>query len=165
MELNEAKQKFVQSWGALGSNWGINKTMAQVHALLLISNEPMSTDDIMEELSISRGNTNMNVRALIDWGLVEKVFIPGERKEYFEAEKDMWKVSVQILKNRRHRELEPIVKVLGHLDDVQGEGEDYENFKKVTSDIQNFTNQANVLMEKISRSQYSWFMRLIKKLI
>ena len=81
MEFKQARQKFIQSWGTLGSNWGINKTMAQIHALVLVSAKPLSTEEIMEELSISRGNANMNVRALLDWGLVEKQFVVGERKE------------------------------------------------------------------------------------
>ncbi len=68
MEFKEAKNKFVQTWGALGSQWGINKTMAQIHALLMISHEAVSMEDIMEELQISRGNASMNLRALMDWG-------------------------------------------------------------------------------------------------
>ena len=67
MEFKEAKNKFVQTWGALGSQWGINKTMAQIHALLMVSNEPLSMEDIMEELQISRGNASMNIRLLILW--------------------------------------------------------------------------------------------------
>ena len=66
MDLQEGKEKFIQSWGALGSSWGVNRTMAQIHALLLISPEPMSAEEIMEELKISRGNANMNIRALIE---------------------------------------------------------------------------------------------------
>ena len=85
MDLQEGKEKFIQSWGALGSSWGVNRTMAQIHALLLISPEPMSAEEIMEELKISRGNANMNIRALIDWGLVFKTLIKGERKEFFMA--------------------------------------------------------------------------------
>lgn len=72
MEFKEAKNKFVQTWGALGSQWGINKTMAQIHALLMVSNEAVSMEDIMDELQISRGNASMNLRALMDWGIVYK---------------------------------------------------------------------------------------------
>ncbi|MCB0624548.1 MAG: transcriptional regulator, partial [Saprospiraceae bacterium] len=81
MDLREGKEKFIQSWGALGSSWGVNRTMAQIHALLLISPEALSADEIMEDLMVSRGNANMNLRALIDWGLVYKELKPGERKE------------------------------------------------------------------------------------
>src|ERR1700761_2541867 len=108
MKLAEAKQQFIQSWGVLGSQWGINRTMAQVHALLLVASKPLSTDDIMSELSISRGNTNMNVRDLLDWGLVEKVIVQGDRKEYFNAEKDIWKVATRIMYQRKKRDLDPM---------------------------------------------------------
>jgi DNA-binding transcriptional regulator GbsR (MarR family) len=83
MKLAEAKQQFIASWGAFGTHWGINRTMAQIHALLLVSPDPLSQDDLMEQLNVSRGNANMNIRELIDWGLVDRVIIPGERKEYF----------------------------------------------------------------------------------
>ena len=78
MDLPEAKTKFIQAWGAFGSQWGINRSMAQVHALLLISPEPLSTEDVMEQLNISRGNANMNLRALIDWSLVRRVLKTGD---------------------------------------------------------------------------------------
>ena len=77
MEFQEGKEKFLQVWGTLGSDWGINRTMAQVHALLMISPQALSADEIMEELKISRGNSNMNIRALIDWGLVYKELSPN----------------------------------------------------------------------------------------
>ena len=87
MKLSEAKQQFVQSWGSLATQWGINKTMAQVHALMMCTSGPLNQDQIMEQLDISRGNANMNIRELINWGLIERVILPGERKEYFTAEK------------------------------------------------------------------------------
>src|SRR6188474_963118 len=112
MKLNEAQDKFIQAWGTLGSSWGINRTMAQIHALLLVSPDALSTEEIMEDLNISRGNANMNIRALLDWNLVYKELKPGERREYFSAEKDIWKVATQVIRERRKRELEPVLKVL-----------------------------------------------------
>jgi DNA-binding transcriptional regulator GbsR (MarR family) len=103
MKLAEAKNQFISSWGVLATQWGINRTMAQIHALLMISPDPLSQDDIMAELSISRGNVNMNIRELIDWGLVERVLIAGERREYFTAEKDIHKVAMQVAKERKRR--------------------------------------------------------------
>ena len=103
MNLAEGKEKFIQSWGALGSNWGINRTMAQIHALLLIAPQALSADEIMEELKISRGNANMNLRALIDWRLVYRELKTGERKEYFVAEKDMWEVVKNIIVQRKKK--------------------------------------------------------------
>lgn len=101
MKYSEAKEKYIQAWGTLGSSWGVNRTMAQIHALLMVATAPLSAEEIMEELKISRGNANMNLRALMDWGLAEKVLISGERKEYFKADKDIMKISVQVAKERR----------------------------------------------------------------
>ena len=115
MQVNEAKQQFIQAWGTLGSNWGINRTMSQVHALLLLAEEPLSTDEIMADLQISRGNANMNVRALIEWGLVSKILKPGDRKEYFVAEKQISKVARQIARERRKRELQPVLTTLAEI--------------------------------------------------
>src|SRR5258708_20564384 len=95
MELPEAKQKFIEGWGKLGSEWGINRTMAQVHALLLISPGALTTEEIMEQLSISRGNANMTLRDLMSWGLIEKQHRAGERKEYFFPEKNVWTIASQ----------------------------------------------------------------------
>src|SRR5215216_1590631 len=89
MKYLEAKEKFIETWGVLGSQWGVNKTIAQIQALLLISANPLSTDDIMAELTISRGNANMSLRELLDWGIIYKKTIAGDRKEYFVAEKDV----------------------------------------------------------------------------
>ena len=129
MKLQEARQHFISSWGAFGTHWGINRTMAQIHALLLISADPMTQDDMMEQLNISRGNVNMNIRELINWGLAERVLVTGERKEYFTAEKDIWKVVRQIVKERKKRELEPMLQLLDKLENVERDKRD----KHVTS--------------------------------
>src|SRR5271154_3821415 len=126
MKLEEAKAQFIQAWGKLGSEWGINRTMAQVHALLLVTPEALSTEEIMEQLSISRGNANMTVRDLIGWGLVEKQLKQGERKEFFYADKDTWNIARQVAKERRKRELDPVIKVLDELASVKGDKSDPE---------------------------------------
>jgi hypothetical protein len=87
-QLKATRDEFVAQWGAMGSQWGINRTMAQIHALLMIALEPMSTDDVMAELLISRGNAHTNLKELVAWGLVRIVVKKGERREFFEAEKD-----------------------------------------------------------------------------
>src|SRR5579862_1600088 len=90
--LAAARDEFVSQWGAMGSAWGINRTMAQIHALLLVTPQPLSTDEIMADLKVSRGNAHGNLRELVSWGLIRGVVRKGERKEYFEAEKDVWKM-------------------------------------------------------------------------
>lgn len=165
MELDEAKQKFIQAWGTLGSNWGINRTMAQVHALLLISAEPLCADDIMEKLKISRGNANMNIRALIDWGLVFKELKPGERREYFIGEKDMWNVVRQIITHRKKKELEPVLKVLDDVSDIEGESSEKEAFLEVIKDIQLFASKADTTLDKLVSSDANWLMKTFMKMM
>ena len=112
MKLDEAREELIQAWGNLGYSWGLNKTMAQIHALLMVSPRALSTEDIMSGLSISRGNANMNIRALLDWGIISRISVPGERKEYFKSEKDIWALARQVARERRKRELEPIIKIM-----------------------------------------------------
>ncbi len=165
MELEEGKHKFIQSWGTLGSHWGINRTMAQIHALLLISNGPLSANDIKEGLNISMGNTNMNIRALIDWGLVYKELIPGERKDFYVAEKDMWEVVRRIVTQRKKKELEPLTRVLNELQKVEGDDEETQEFKKVVKDIHLFSGKANTALENLVRSDSKWFIGTFMKMI
>ncbi len=166
MKLTEAKQQFISSWGAFGTHWGINRTMAQIHALLLISADPMTQDDIMDELNISRGNTNMNIRELINWGLVERVLLSGERKEYFAAEKDMWKVIKQIVKERKKRELEPMLQLLDKLEDVEGDKRDknVKTFVDTVSSIKILGRQADKTLDVMIRAEENWFIGSLMKL-
>lgn len=107
-----ARHEFVTQWGVLGSAWGINRTMAMLHAFLLTSPGALSTDELMEELAISRGNANTNLRELVGWGLLRKVVRPGERREYFEAEKDVWRIFCTVVRERKRREIDPTLAVL-----------------------------------------------------
>ena len=165
MKLTEAKQQFISSWGAFGTHWGINRTMAQIHALLLVSPDPLTQDDVMEELNISRGNTNMNIRELINWGLVERVLLPGERKEYFSAEKDIWKVVKQIVKERKKRELEPMLKLLDQLEEVDGDKRDKEvkAFVEVVSGIKKLGKQADKTLDVMVKADEHWFLGTMMK--
>lgn len=104
----EALDQFLLLWGEMGPAWGINKTMAQIHALLYAIDEPLDTDSIMDQLEISRGNANMNLRKLSEWGLVSKTQHEGSRKEYFTAEKDVWVIASIIIQERQYRELMPV---------------------------------------------------------
>jgi DNA-binding transcriptional regulator GbsR (MarR family) len=111
-KLAEARERFIAQWGAIGTAWGINRSMAQLHACLLVASRPLTTDAVMEQLDISRGNANANLRDLVDWGLVRQVVVRGERKQYFEAEKNTWKIFCIIARERKKRELEPALDTL-----------------------------------------------------
>lgn len=162
MKLTEAQFKFIQTWGVLGGNWGINKTMAQIHALLMAWPEPLCTEEMMEVLQISRGNTNMNVRALMDWGLVTKEMVSGDRKDYYTAKKDIWVIARQIAKERRKREIEPILSSLKEIKGSINADED-PKFRKQVADIEDFTLKIDQSLEKFIQSDESWFFKLILK--
>ncbi|HKG06503.1 MAG TPA: MarR family transcriptional regulator [Pedobacter sp.] len=166
MELEEGKLKFIEAWGKLGSEWGINRTMAQVHALLLISADALTTEDIMAELNISRGNANMNLRDLIGWGLIEKQHKPGERKEYFLADKDTWNIARQVAKERKKRELDPIIKLLNELSEVKGDekGREFKVFKGTVKDINKLAKNVNKTLETMLKADESWFWASIFKI-
>jgi DNA-binding transcriptional regulator GbsR (MarR family) len=167
MKLKEGREQFIQAWGSIGSSWGINRTMAQVHALLLISPDTLSAEDIMESLSISRGNANMNIRGLMDWGLVFKVFKPGERREFFIAEKDMWKVARQVAKERKKRELEPLIQLLDQLKEIKGDNNDqeYQTFSETVTGIRKMAKSADKTLETLIKADENWFLGPFMKLI
>ncbi len=110
--LDQVKERFILHWGEMGSLWGINRTMAQVHALLFISPNPLSANEIMEELQISRGNVSMVLRELISWGIASRVHMKGERREYYTTEKDVWTMFRIIARERKKREVDPTINVL-----------------------------------------------------
>ena len=164
MKFEEAKADLIQAWGNLGYSWGLNKVMAQIHALLLISPKPLSTEDIMKDLNISRGNANMNIRSLLDWGIIHRVSVPGERKEYFKSEKDVWALARQVAKERRKRELEPIIKVLKNVRDIQGESNaEVKEFKRITKELKGFAEKSDGLLDTFVGAQESWFWNTVLK--
>lgn len=165
MDWQEGKDKFLQAWGALGSEWGINRTMAQIHALLLISPQSLSADSVMEELKISRGNANMNLRALMDWGLVYKELRVGDRKEYFIAEKDIWKVVRQIIINRKKKELDPMLKILDEIGGIEENCPEAAALAKTVRELKLFSSKADSTLEMLVKADSNWFVGTFMKMI
>ncbi len=166
MQFEEAKNKFVQTWGALGSQWGINKTMAQIHALLMVSKEPVSMEDIMQELQISRGNASMNLRGLMDWGIVYKANKPGERREFFVAEKDLDELATKIAKERSKREIKPALKVLKEVSAVDADNsEEAQHFIAQTKKLYDFVSSADEMIDKVTEYKDNWLGKLMMKIL
>ena len=166
--LAEVRDAFVTEWGAIGSVWGINRTMAQIHALLLTAPKPLTTDEVMADLKISRGNAHGNLRDLVSWGLIRSVIRKGERKEYFEAEKDAWRMFCIIMRERSRREIRPAMGVLQECgkrtrDLKGGEAAAFNEQIKVLSD---FLNLADGFITKIAASEQSkvvpWALKFLK---
>jgi DNA-binding transcriptional regulator GbsR (MarR family) len=166
--LRSARDEFVTQWGAMGSAWGINRTMAQIHALLITSQVPLSTDEVMEELKISRGNAHMNLRDLVSWGLVRSVVRKGERKEYFEAEKVVWKMFCIVIRERRRRELRPAMEVLQRCAEMTKglKGAEANAFTGQIKELSDFLDLADNVITKISNSEQSkivpWALKFLR---
>lgn len=121
--LIEAQDRFIDSWGQMASAWGISRTMGEVHALLFILGRELSADEVMDRLSISRGNASMSLRSLVEWGVVRRVHKRGERKEYFEAEQDVWTLAKQVIRERIRREILPLLTTLHEIRDLTEQGD------------------------------------------
>lgn len=165
MQYKEAKEKFISTWGSLGTLWGINKAMAQIQSLLFISTKPLSMEEIMEELQISRGNTSMNLRQLMDWGIVTKESIRGERKEYFTTEKDVQELARHIAKERSRREIKPVIKVLKDVSSIKDDGtEKTKELIKQTKALHDLTKNADAMINKLVSQDQNWITKSLIKL-
>jgi len=155
--LQDAKNLLVRRWGEMGGYWGINRTMAEIHALLFVTREPLCTDDIMEQLRISRGNASMNLRALVDWGLIERVHKLGNRREYFKADTDVWHMFETIMRERRRREVEPIIATIDRCCETvepaaaadRPDVEDVREFRRRIEDLRRFLAMMGNLFELV----------------
>src|SRR6266480_2374295 len=111
-QLRTSQDLFIRRWGEMGATWGINRTMAEIHALLYITAQPLCTDDVMERLHISRGNASMSLRSLCDWGIIRRLHKRGERREYFESLSDVWEMFSIIAAERKRREMDPVLETI-----------------------------------------------------
>ncbi len=166
-KLKAARDEFVAQWGALGTQWGINRTMAQIHALLITAPEPLSTDEVMEDLRISRGNAHTNLKELVAWGLVRIVVRKGERREFFEAEKDVWKIFTTVARERKRREIDPALVVLRKCaEDSKGiatpEGQAfYEQMRQ----LEEFVEFSSRMADKVASLKHGFAIQMAAKLL
>ena len=110
--LTPVGQKFVLHWGEMGTRWGINRTVAQVHALLFLSPKPLPADEISTTLAVARSNVSTSLRELQGWGIVRVVHVLGDRRDHFESIKDVWEIFRIVAEERKKREIDPTLRVL-----------------------------------------------------
>jgi len=169
-KYQKAIEQFVLLWSEMASAWGINKTMAQIHALLYAKSEPLDTNAIMDGLGISRGNANMNLRNLIQWQLIYKVHKKGERKDYYTAEKDVWNIVAKIVKERQQREIAPIRNNLQQCLDLfenpeelnTGEVELKERLENIIEFLDMFNRFTQAMLPYINRKNLKFLKQLVK---
>ncbi|MEM9080238.1 MAG: MarR family transcriptional regulator [Verrucomicrobiota bacterium] len=151
----------------MGTQWGINRTMAQIHALLMTSADPLSTDEVMEELDISRGNAHTNLKELVNWGLLRIVTRKGERKEYFEAEKDVWEIFRRIVAERKRRELDPALSVLKRCkEETAGlKSREAQVFHDQMKELEEFVSFGSKMADRAAEMPHGKAMQLAMKLL
>ncbi|MGN6367363.1 MAG: GbsR/MarR family transcriptional regulator [Phycisphaerae bacterium] len=167
--IHNARREFVDLWGQMANHWGINRTMAQIHALLMISPEPLTAEQIMDELQISRGNVSMNLRDLINWGIVRRTSLPGDRRDFFVTEQDVWSMFQIILRERKKRELDPLLsrldECLVHAGKRPESPEDksiHEAYVKRVTELRDFFNTFNRLSSALLDNQPGSLAKAVK---
>jgi DNA-binding transcriptional regulator GbsR (MarR family) len=171
--FDAARSLFIRRWGEMGATWGISRTMAEIHALLYMASAPLCTDDVMEQLEISRGSASMNLRDLENWGLIQRIHRRGDRKEYFLAEQDVWQMFETIMRERRRREVLPIMETIercmGMVDSERSRarglaGKTADEYRKKFTDIFEFCEMMNTVFNLMSKAGRTGIKPLAKQL-
>ena len=166
-QLKLLQDRFIAEWAAVGHAWGISRAMAQIHALLLISPQPLNTDQIMERLAISRGNAHTNLRELMAWQLVQKILKKGERKEFFGAEKDPWRIFTTVVRERQRREVEPLAQLLERCREESATmtSEDGAGFHHQIKEMSELVNIADRVMSRVGKSEKGGLLKWLLKMM
>ena len=163
MKLSPTMQKFVLHWGEMGSRWGVNRTVAQIHALLFLVNDPLHAEEIAETLGVARSNVSTSLKELQSWGLIKIVHVMGDRRDHFESEKDVWDIFFLIAEGRKRREIDPTLTTLR--DCVLESEEDKETPKQTKQRIREtlaFVEQTTDWFDQMRRLERSTLLKILK---
>ncbi len=150
--LSPVAQKFILHWGEMGTRWGINRTVAQVHALLYLSPEPLHAEDIAQTLSVARSNVSTSLRELQAWGIVRVVHVLGDRRDHFESIKDVWEMFRIIIEERKRREIDPTLRLLQEcLRELEKGGADNTEMRRRIESMLEFLTTITTLYEEVRR--------------
>ncbi len=139
MELTPVQEKFILHWGEMGTRWGVNRTVAQIHALLYISPRPLNAESIAETLSVARSNVSMSLRELQGWGIIRVVHVLGDRRDHFESMQDVWEMFQIVLDERKKREIDPTLALLREcMDDADQPANRDEHTRARLAELLNF---------------------------
>ncbi len=156
-------ERFVLHWGEMGSRWGVNRSVAQVHALLYLAGRPLTADEIVETLGIARSNVSTSLRELLSWDLIVQHPLLGDRRDYFRAETDLWTVLLTIVEGRKRREIDPTLTMLRLAKlDAAGDEETPEDIKRRIEDVLNFVEKLTAWYEQVSSLSRSTLIKLMK---
>jgi len=150
--ITPVAQKFILHWGEMGTRWGINRTVAQVDALLFISPKPLDAEEISEALSVARSNVSNSLRELQGWGIVRVVHVLGDRRDHFESVKDVWEIFRIVAEERKRREIDPTVRVLREcVDELRSEGQHDKFTRERLESMLDFLTVTSSLFEEVMR--------------
>jgi DNA-binding transcriptional regulator GbsR (MarR family) len=150
--LTPVAQKFVLHWGEMGTRWGINRTVAQVHALLFLSERALAADEIAATLSVARSNVSTSLRELEGWGIVRLVHVLGDRRDHFETLKDVWEIFRIVAEERKRREIDPTLRVIGEcVQEAKALPQSEAYMKERLESMQEFLMAMNGLFEEVLR--------------
>ncbi len=163
IRLSPVAKKFILHWGEMGTRWGVNRTVAQVHALLYLSPKPLNAEEIAQTLAVARSNVSTSLRELESWGIVKSVHLFGDRREYFESMKDVWEMARVILDERRRREIDPTLSVLREcLAEIAKTDPTNADTKQRIQQMLSFLETMTSLHEKIRRMPASTIRSAVK---
>jgi DNA-binding transcriptional regulator GbsR (MarR family) len=157
-KLESAQNQFILEWGRMSSSWGINRTMAQIHALLIATDAPQSMDHIIDRLGISRGNASMSLRDLMEWGVVQRFRKAGERKDFYVTDQDPLQIFARVLKERKRRELDPTKVAIHDCLSRAPSAEDYpeaKNFRERLEGLLKIFTIMDVLFDQMFKTEES----------
>lgn len=162
-ELTPAQQKFILHWGEMGARWGVNRTIAQIHALLYLAREPVTAEEIATTLSVARSNVSTSLKVLQSWDLVNVVHVLGDRRDRFESTRDVWELFKVILEGRKQREIDPTVSVLKDcLEELERSGPDDPDTRKRLEEMLEFLESMVALYEHVREMPREQLEKLIK---
>ena len=163
MKLTPTTEKFILHWGEMGSRWGVNRTVAQIHALLFLAEETLNAETISETLGVARSNVSTSLKELQSWGLVKIVHLMGDRRDHFESHKDVWDIFFVIIEERKRRELDPTLSVLRDcVLEAEGDKKTSPAVKQRINDTLLFLEQLTGWYEQVRKLDPKTLTRLMK---
>lgn len=163
MKLTPVMEKYVLHWGEMGTRWGVNRTVSQIHALLFLASNPLNAEEISETLSVARSNVSTSIKELQSWGLVKTVHILGDRRDHFETMRDPWELFHIIMEGRKQRELDPTMSLLREcVLDAESDKETPEKVKSRMRDVLQFMETLDTWHSQVKSLPRPTLIKLIK---
>ncbi len=163
MKLSPVMEKFILHWGEMGTRWGVNRTVAQIHALLYLSPQPLHAEEIATTLEVARSNVSTSLKELQNWGLIRVTHLMGDRRDHFESLKDVWEMYRVLLEERKRRELNPTLEMLHHcMDELEKSGDEEAYTKDRIKDITRFLEGVLSWFEEVQSIPKETILKLMK---